>query len=416
MQIDQIDTYLVRFPLKKPYTMADKPLTYIDTVLLKMHKDGVSGWGEVFPGNEPTLTAAWSSAVYDCLEHSVLPRLSLHNGIESGGQLIETLQGIRGNRHSKAVVDLAWWDLSSRLKNEPLYKTLGGNKNEIEAGVTFDRYEKPELFLDDIRRAVNEGFKRITLKIRPGWDLQVLGAVRSEFPTVMIQCDVEGSLRLDVHNDTIYRFDDFMPALLEQPLSDSEFVGHAMLQDSLRTPIALDESITNSHQAEIALDLRSCSVFCLKPGRTGGLTEAKTIYELAKREEADCYIGTDITTSIGYRFAAALASLAGTLPTDYIRFDEYFENDPGVQLKPVLQPLPEKKKEEHTEGHTKRVEVHPDKDGKMSPQEVVEYDGPNVLDGESRLVLKLWDEPGIGFEPDEELIKRNILKHCCFKR
>ncbi|MCL2743156.1 MAG: hypothetical protein FWE67_04825 [Planctomycetaceae bacterium] len=379
MQIDQIDAYLVRFPLKKPYTMADNPLTHIDTVMLRMQKDGVSGWAEVFPGNEPTLTAAWSAAAFDCLEHSILPRLSLQQGIDSGEHLAETLKAIRGNRNSKAIVDMAWWDLSSRLKNEPLYKTLGGAKKDIEIGVSFDRYEKPEEFLADIKQAITEGFKRITLKIRPGWDLQVLGAVRSEFPLADIQCDVEGALRLDAHTDTLYRFDDFMPSLLEQPLSDSEFVGHAMLQESMRTPIALDESITSTHHADIALDLHSCAAFCLKPGNAGGLTEAKAIYELAKRGECDCYIGTEIITSVGYRFVAALASLAGTLPTDYVRIEDYLENDPGVPLKPILKPTPEN-------------------------------------ENESRLVLELWNESGIGFEPDEELIKRNALKHCCLKR
>ncbi len=379
MRIDHIDLYLVRFPLAKPYTMADAPLVHFDTALLRLQSGGLSGWGEVFPGNEPTLTAAWSSAVFDCVQQSLIPRLLADPNVDSSEKLGGFFQDIKGNRHSKALLDLAWWDLFAKIKNEPLHAVLAGTglgveknggekKEDIEIGLTFDRHESPNEFLDEIHRAVADGFKRITLKIRPGWDLQVLGAVRHEYPELMIQCDVEGSLDLDQHGETIQRFDDFQPSLLEQPLSMHEFVGHAMLQDSLRTSICLDESITLPHQADIALDLRSAGTFCLKPGKVGGLCDAQTIHDMALASEVDCYVGADIMTSIGYRFVAALATLPGVRrPTDYVRFDEYLTEDPGVMLKPVRK--------------------------------------------EERLVLELWNEPGIGFEPNLELIERNAIRH-----
>lgn len=425
MQIDGIDVYLTRFPLAKPYVMAGHPLAYFDTVLVRMQSDGVSGWGEVFPGNEPTLTAAWSSAVFACLKECLLPRLAGTKSIDSSERLAELLDDIKGNRHAKAALDLAWWDLFSKLKKQPLHQAIGGQANkEIEVGLAFDRSESPDAFLEEIGRAVSDGFKRITLKIRPGWDLQVVGVVRSEYPTQMIQCDVEGTLRLEMHGETIYRFDDYMISLLEQPLSASEYVGHAMLQDSLRTTIGLDESITTRNQAEIALDLRSAGTFCLKPGKVGGLTEAKAIQQIAMSGEIDCYIGADILTSIGYRFVAALASLPGVgLPTDYVRFDEHLIDDPGVRLKPVLKPakldsIKTNSADRHppTKGNKPSIEVHPDENGNMVVDEGVPYDGPNVLDGENRLVLELWTEPGIGFEPDFELIERNAIESHGVKR
>ncbi len=372
MKIDRIDLYLVRFPLARPYTMADAPLDHFDTVLLRMQSGGLSGWGEVFPGNEPTLTAAWSPAVFDCVRQCLIPRLMEESTIDSAEQLVERFQEIKGNRHSKALLDLAWWDLFAKMKNEPLHTVLGsaargGEGKDIEIGLTFDRHESPNEFMDEVNRAVADGFKRITLKIRPGWDIQVLAAVRNDHPALMIQCDVEGSLDLDKHGETLYRFDDFVPALLEQPLSSDEYVGHAMLQDSLRTTIGLDESITTPHQAEIALDLRSAGTFCLKPGKVGGLLDAKKIHDMAVAGEIDCYVGADIMTSIGYRFVAALAALPGvTRPTDYVRFDEFLTEDPGVSLKPQLKA--------------------------------------------DRLVLELWDEPGIGFEPNVELIEKNAIR------
>ncbi len=408
MQIDRIDLYLVRFPLAKPYTLADCPLDHFDTVLLRMQSGPVSGWGEVFPGNEPVLTAAWSQGVFDCVQDCLLPRVRFGVDVESGEKLAEMYREIKGNRHARSLLDLAWWDLNSKLRKEPLHKILGGDSSkELEVGLTFDRYENPDDYLADIKRAVDEGFKRVTLKIRPGWDLQALGAVRGEHPTVMIQCDVEGTLDLDRHGEILYRFDDFMIALLEQPLSASEYVGHAMLQDSLRSGIALDESLTTPNQAEIALDLRSAGTFCLKPGKVGGLTEAKMIHDIAVSGEVDCYVGADLMTSIGYRFVAALASLPGvTRPTDYFRFDEHLAEDPGVPLTPVLRPappLPEDPEEE-------RLEVHPDEHGNMVPHRGFRHAGPNILSGGKRRVIELWSEPGIGFEPDLEMIERRAIK------
>lgn len=383
MKIDQIDVYLVRFPLSKPYFFSDRPLDYFDTLLMRMQGEGLSGWGEVFPGNEPTLTAAWSSAVFACVQDCLLPRLRAHPRIESGDQLGTLFQDIKGNRHAKALFDLAWWDLFSKSKKQSLPKALGGIEGkDIEVGLTFDRYPSPERFLEDIRRAVDDRFKRITMKIRPGWDIQALAAVRNEHPVHMIQCDVEGALSLERHGETLYRFDDFMISLLEQPLSASEYVGHAMLQDELRTTIGLDESLTTENQAEIALDLRSAGTFCLKPGKTGGLTPAKAIHDIARNGEIDCYVGADIMTSIGYRFVVALAALPGVgLPTDFVRFDEYLPEDPGTPLRPVLKPEPA---------------------GENAGNEP----------GKERLVLELWEEPGIGFEPDPDLIRRNALRHC----
>jgi len=411
MKLDRVDIYLVRFPLKKPYTMADTSIDHFDTVFVRMQSGGLSGWGEVFPGNEPMLTAAWSASVFTCLKDCLLPRLGKDFHIDSATNLAERLQTIKGNRHAKAALDFAWWDLDAKIKKQPLHTLLGGKTGkDIEIGLSFDRFESPDAFLNEIQRAVDDGFRRLTLKIRPGWDLQVLGAVRSEYPTHMIQCDVEGSLNLDAHSDILYRFDDFMPALLEQPLSASEYVGHAMLQDSMRTTIALDESVTTLHQAEIALDLRSAGAFCIKPARVGGLTESKAIHDAAKAGEVDCYAGCDILTSIGYRFVVALASLPGfPLPTDYLRIDEYLVDDPGVPLRPIFKSAPSK---ELPRRERESVERHLDNHGNEVVEKVIPYTGSNILDDHRRLVLELWNEPGIGFEPNLELIERFVLQHC----
>lgn len=373
MKISRIELYLLKIPFRKPFCFFDTILDEMVTVLLRLtDSEGRSGWGEVFPGNTPVLTAAWSAGVFYTLRDCVLPMLGTDLSFDSSEILAERLQSIRGNRHVKGILDQAFWDLDAKRKGKPLHEAIGGTKKEIELGIVFDRYEELTPFLDDLNRAVSEGFSRVTLKIRPGWDLQILRYARNEQPSVTMQCDVEGALDLEQHGEILYRFDDFMISLLEQPLPASEYVGHAMLQDRMRTNIGLDESITTLHQAQIAFDLRSGNTFCIKPGKVGGLTSAKTIHDACVSADVACYAGCDCATSIGYRFTAALGSLPQfVLPTDYLRLDEILTADPGIPLETTLS---ENEK------------------------------------GELRRVLKLWDEPGIGFEPDLEMIEKHTIK------
>ena len=381
MKIDQIETFLVRIPLKKPFIWADQPIDYVDSVFLRAQSEGVTGWGEVMPGNEPTLTAAWSHGVFLCLKECMLPRLGKNVSFTTSDALEKKLEIFHENRHAKALFDMAFWDMKSKRDNRPLHQALGGTKQAIELGLTFDRMDNIEDLLAAVKRAVEDGYRRVTLKIRPGWDLRMLGVVRSEFPTLMIQCDVEGALDMDKNSEILYRFDDFFPALLEQPVSVYEYVGHAMLQDSLKTAVCLDESITTLHQAEIALDLRSASTICLKVGRVGGVTEGKRIHDACLAGDVSCYCGLDLLTSVGYRHLAALASLPNCkLPADSIRWDEVFEDDPGIPLETELVP-PDPETTSKT-SHLKEVRV-----------------------------AKLWSEPGIGFEPNRDIIDKYTIEH-----
>ncbi|MDR1384501.1 MAG: hypothetical protein LBJ67_11765 [Planctomycetaceae bacterium] len=386
MRLDKIDAYVVRLPFKKELRLADMPHKYIDSVFVRLTSGEHSGWGEVMPGNEPVLTAAWSNSVFLCLKDSLIPRVGKARSIDSGQALEEAVQQIRGNRHAKGILDMAWWDLHARIQQKPLHSVLGGTRKQIALGLVFDRMDSQEEFFAELHRAENDGFRRITLKIRPGWDVNMLSAVRAEFPQMMIQCDVEGALSLSKNSDTIYRFDDFFPVVLEQPLSSKEYVGHAMLQDALRTPIGLDESVTSYHEAEIAVDLRSASVICLNAGRNGGLTTAKAIHDLCLADEIICYSGMTLLSSVGYRHVAVLASLPNCqLPVDYIRAEEVFEADPG-------KPLP-----------TRVVDLF-------------ENDLGYEIRGYSDVrVAELWSEPGIGFDPDMSIIEKYAVEHVEWK-
>ena len=379
MRIERIDGYLVRIPLKKEVRFADAPATFCESVVLRLEGEGAVGWSEVNPGGSPLLTSELSGSAYLTLRDCVAPKAAELGSIATVEHLEEAFAPIKGNNHAKAAVELAWQDLSAKLQNKPLWKALGGEKKPVKLGLIFDRSVERETFFTELARAVADQFGRITLKMRPGWDVQVLNFARIDSPAwVQLQVDIEGGLDFDKHSDTLYRMDDFFLNFVEQPFNPRDFVVHAMLKDNLRTPICLDESIESIEDAKIALDLEACKFICLKAGRVGGLSNALSIAKLAKNNDVQCYSGFELGTSLSWRYALALASAGGfALPTDYARFPELFDYDLVEPISPVL------------------VEEPGDEEKKRPPR--------------SFQYAELWDEPGIGAEPDLEKMKPYIL-------
>ena len=385
MKIDKMEAFWVRLPLREPFGIANGAIEHCDTVYVRLESGGVSGWGEVTPGNAPYLTGAWSGGVFHAVEELLFPLLAANRSVESGEKLAELFAPIRGNRHAKGALDLAWHDLDARLCGEPLWRRIGGEDRAIEVGLTFDRYDDREKFFADLDRARDEGYHRISLKIRPGWEIQAVRAARDSCPwPMLLQLDVEGALTQGGPNDLLYRVQDFMPTLIEQPYDASDYVGLAMLQEALRIPICLDESLETLAQAEMAADLESGKIFCLKPGRVGGLTEARAICARARERKIGCYGGFDLGSSVGWRHLLALSSLPGfELPCDSIRFEEVFTEEPGLPILPTRTVIPN----EETENKAK---------------------------ANSYLAAALWDEPGIGFEPNREIIEKYVVAKTAF--
>ncbi len=371
MQIDRIEVFLLELPLKEPANIDRERFQTLKSVVLKMESDGISGWSEVAPGNLPLRTPDWAGGCFSGLIQVLLPRLAESRSIESTTSLAETLAPVRGNRAAKAALDMAFWDLKARKEEKPLPEAIGAERESAKIGINLDRYEEEERgrFIDDIGAYFERGFSRVGVKLRPGWDLPMLMAVRDRYPLQTIHADVEGGLSLD-HSDLLYRLDDFMLAFVEQPLPAEEMVGHAMLQEAIHTPLGLDESITSLSQAEIALDLKAARYYNLKCDRLGGLTPVLEVHRLCKASDVLCLAGAELSTSIGLRFTAAVALLENCdYPADWILTEEKLAEDPGIPLKTDIV------REKNDEGETI----------------------------ESRRIQP-WKEPGIGFVPDESLL------------
>jgi O-succinylbenzoate synthase len=364
MKIDGIDLYLASLPLKRPQETNFGTIANLETVLVRVRSGDVCGWGEASPGTSP-LGGQWARGSFAVLRDWFAPAL-VGRSIGDGNSLAERLAPFAGNQYAKAALDTAWWDLKARLEGKPLPRLLQTKRETVELGVSFDRTETIEELFDGMRAAFEAGFARIELKIRPGWDINMINVVRQEFGTETLHVDIEGAMTLS-NMETLCRLDDFMLAMVEQPLLPADLVGHAMVQEALRTPICLEESIVSTDHVEMALDLKSCKFINLGIGRVGGLTPAVAIHDACHANCTPCRVGSQLQTAIGMRHGLALASKENcSYPADWFDPADVFEFD--LADAPPL--------------------VRPGDDGPLSAQ--------------------LWADPGIGVIPDT---KR--LESCC---
>jgi O-succinylbenzoate synthase len=287
--------------------------------------------------------------------------------VDSGDDLQQRLSPFRGNQFAKAGLDTAWWDLKARLAEQPLHKLLGGKREAVEVGVSFDEMETIDDLLAAMGRAFEAGYSRVELKMRPGWDLNMLNAVRHEFPTQTVHTDIEAALTLN-DMEILYRLDDFGLAMVEQPLPADDLVGHAMVQEAIRTPVCLDEGITTPQQADIALELKSAQYLNVKPGRVGGLTSAVAIHDMCHHGCIPCFVGAMHQSAIGARLGLALAAKENFLyPADYTAAEDFFQQDLATTPAPARN------------------------------------------ENDEKLRIPLWDAPGIGADPDAEVLEKSTL-------
>lgn len=382
MKIDAIRAYLLRLPFKTPQTLAGRTEEFLDTVYVGLSSGGVTGWSEVAPGNSPLVTGEWSQGVFMSLTQNIFPILAENSGVQTAEKLEELFAPIRGNRQAIAAIDMAWWDLKTRLDKVPLWKGIGGQQRPIELGLCFDRCEeiRREEFFAQLQRCAAERFRRVTLKYRPGWEVEPVRVARQICsPVTELVADFEGVFTMETVSERLYRLQDFFPITVEQPIDPSDLVGSSMLQEGLRMPLALDEAVCSPLAALLALDLAAGRKLCIKPGRVGGLTAARQIAHSAFEHEVPCYAAMDLLTPLGYRAVLAAASLEGfSLAADYARFDEIFDA-------PISGAVPYR-----AGGNSADSNSADNTDGEFARAE-------------------LWEEPGIGIDPAPELLEECFL-------
>jgi O-succinylbenzoate synthase len=327
--VDQVDLYLAQLPLVRPFTTSSHTKHHLEHILVRVRTaDGAEGWGECASPSDPyycpeTVETCWH-ILHDFLAPALLGRPWEHPE-EVGGLWAK----VRGNNFAKAGIEMACWDLDARARGISVARALGGDEARpfIESGVSLGIEPTPARLLEQVERAVAQGYKRIKIKIGPGQDVRYVAAVREKYPDLPLMADANSAYTLaDVA--VLRALDQFNLMMIEQPLGDDDIIDHATLQRQLRTPVCLDESIHSAEDCRKALDLGAARVINIKVSRLGGLAEAKRTHDLCRARGIPVWCGGMHEFGVGRAANVAINSLPGfTLPGDISSYHERYRED-----------------------------------------------------------------------------------------
>ena len=319
----------IRLPLREPFRISSGSVTERRIGLLTLHEaGGESVWSECVAGEGPNYSPETLDTAWLALREWVAPRV-LGVPWSEASEVHALLQpDIRGHRMAKAALEMGCWALAARIRGRSLSHALSGTRDRIATGISLGIQPSPEALVEKAREAVREGYRKVKLKIAPGSDVAFVGAVREALGSgAHLMADANSAYTL-ADADHLAELDAFDLMMIEQPLAHDDLVRHAELQRRLRTPICLDESITDVQRAEDMLALGSGRIVNIKPGRVGGFTSSKAIHDLCRSRDVPVWCGGMLESGIGRAYNVALASLPGfTLPGDLSPSARYWARD-----------------------------------------------------------------------------------------
>lgn len=327
MIISSVELREIRLPLIHFFETSFGRTTERRIVLVRViDKDGAEGWGECTAGEGPFYSDEWSETAWATLEQFLAPMV-LGKPVESADQILWLMKAVRGHRMAKAALETACWDLEAKKAGLPLWKHLGGVRTEIDCGVSIGIQNTPEALLEKIETELAAGYQRIKIKIKPGWDVNIVEQVRRHFPDIRLMADANSAYTLS--DVTLFRaLDQFDLMMIEQPLAHNDIFDHAELQKQITTPICLDESIRMREDAQHAIALASCRIVNLKLGRVGGHSQAKAVERVCRENQIPVWCGGMLESGIGRAHNIAMATLEGfSLPGDVSASARYWEED-----------------------------------------------------------------------------------------
>jgi len=327
MEIKSIVLRHMKMDLLNPFTTSVGTEYDKDFILVEVKsKTGLSGWGESVSIMEPIYNEETVKTNWHIMNDFLIPLL-LKEPISHPDEVTERFKPIRGNFNAKAALECAVWDLYARELNISLAQALGGVKDKIEVGVSVGIQESETKMLHQIEGYLQEGYKRIKVKIKPDWDIHILKMIRSHFPDIPLMADANCAYTLE-DIEHLQQLDEFRLMMIEQPLANDDIIDHSRLQAKLQTPICLDESIHTPEDARKAIELGSCRIINLKLGRVGGLTESKKIHALCVKHNIPMWCGGMLEAGVGRAHNIAITSLANfSMPGDTAPSSHYWKKD-----------------------------------------------------------------------------------------
>jgi o-succinylbenzoate synthase len=327
MRLEGVELRWLELPLREPFrtSMGTELRRWI--LLLRVVTPEAEGWGECVALPDPGYNAEYLDGAADVIRRFLLPALAAHGDPEPA-DIAPALARVRGHRMAKATVEAALLDAWLRARNRSCAAHLGATRTAVASGVSIGITDGIPALLDTVAGHLDEGYRRIKLKIEPGWDVEPVRAVRDRFgDDVLLQVDANAAYTL-ADAEHLTALDEFGLAMLEQPFAEEEIRDHAVLARRLRTPICLDESIVSARAAAEAIESGACAVVNIKPGRVGGLLESLRVHDVCVAAGIPAWCGGMLETGLGQAANLAVAALPGcTAPADITPSHRYYDRD-----------------------------------------------------------------------------------------
>lgn len=326
MLIEKIELRHIKMELISPFETSMGVEKEEEHIIISVYSEGIVGWGECVAESVPYYTYETVTTAWHILEDFLIPEI-LGKNINTIDQMIKLCARVRGHRMAKAGLEAALWDVFAKSKNVSLSKLLGGTQDLIDVGVSIGIQSTPNVLINKVTDFLNDGYQRIKIKIAQGKDVDYVKALRKEYPNIRLQVDANSCYTLN-DAELLESMDNYNLELIEQPLAYDDIYEHAKLAKKLRTPICLDESILSAADTRAAIELGSCKIINIKPGRVGGYTESIKIHEYCKNNNIPVWHGGMSESGIGRAGNVALASLPNfILPGDISASRKYYKHD-----------------------------------------------------------------------------------------
>jgi O-succinylbenzoate synthase len=327
MKLQEIELSTIHLPLVRPFRTSFGTQTSREVLMVKVtNENGTIGWAECVAMSEPLYSPEYVIGCLDLMKRFLIPALRAKDSITAEDVPV-VLKPFLGGQMAKAALETAVLDAQLKDQGISLAKYLGATKTKVECGVSVGIANNLDALVEEVKSYVDAGYRRIKLKIEPGWDYEAVKTIRNLYPNMPLQVDANQAYS---RNDgkLLAKLNEFNLLLIEQPLDEHDILGHALLAKEVKTPICLDESIISLQSAEDALALKATTVINIKPGRVGGYIESKKIHDLCVKNSIPVWCGGMLETGIGRAANLALAALPGfTLPGDTSASARYFKQD-----------------------------------------------------------------------------------------
>lgn len=326
MKLDSLTLRHLSMPLVAPFETSFGRETDRECLLVTLQSEGSTGYGECVASREPGYNYETTGTAWHILEDFIAP-LILGRDIADALDFQKHVERIRGHRLAKAGVEMAIWDLLGKREGKSLKEMLGGERDKVEVGVSVGIQESAAALMRTVEAYLEQGYRRVKIKIKPGREVEETTAVRKKYPDLRLQVDANSAYTLETAG-ALDPLDDLNLLLIEQPLFEDDIWDHRKLQARFKTAICLDESILSPRHARYALEMEACRNINVKPARVGGLSQGILIHAYCRERGVPIWCGGMLETGVGRASNLAIASLPGfVLPGDISASDRYYHRD-----------------------------------------------------------------------------------------